>query len=49
MRQVNADTFQVTEPDGRIDTVAGTRPVTVPGPWVITKITYGTAPHGQSS
>lgn len=49
MRQVNADTFQVTEPDGRIDTVAGTRPVTVPGPWVITKITYGAAPHGQSS
>jgi hypothetical protein len=41
MRQVSADTFQVTEPDGRIDTVTGTRPVTVPGPWVITKITYG--------
>jgi hypothetical protein len=48
IRQVTADTFQVTEPDGRIDTVTGTRPVTVPGPWVITKITYGEAPHSQS-
>jgi hypothetical protein len=42
IRQVSADTFQVTEPGGRVDTVTGTRPVTVPGPWVITKITYGT-------
>jgi hypothetical protein len=41
IRQVSADTFQVTEPGGRIDTVTGTRPVTVPGPWVITKITHG--------
>jgi hypothetical protein len=32
---------QVTEPSGRIDTVTGTRPVTVPGPWVITGIDYG--------
>lgn len=39
IRQVNADTFSVTEPDGRIVTVTGTRPVTVPGPWVITSIT----------
>jgi len=43
VRQVSAGTFQVTEPGGRVDTVTGTRPVTVPGPWVITKITYGTA------
>jgi hypothetical protein len=43
IHQVGADTFQVTEPSGRIDTVTGTRPVLVPGPWVITKITYGTA------
>jgi hypothetical protein len=42
IRQVSAGTFQVTEPGGRVDTVTGTRPVTVPGPWVITKITYGT-------
>jgi len=46
VRQVSAGTFQVTEPGGRIDTVTGTRPVTVPGPWVITKITYGTADAG---
>lgn len=43
VRQTGAGTFQVTEPDGRVDTVVGTRPVTVPGPWVITKITHGTA------
>jgi hypothetical protein len=48
IRQLNADTFQVTEPDGQIDTVTGTRPVTVPGPWVITKITYGTTPRSSS-
>jgi hypothetical protein len=48
VRQVNADTFLVTEPNGRIDTVTGTRPVPVPGPWVITRITYGAAPHTSS-
>ncbi len=42
LRQTSAGTFQVTEPGGRVDTVTGTLPVTVPGPWVITKITYGT-------
>ena len=41
VRQVNASTFMVTEPGGKVDTVTGTRPVSVPGPWVITKITYG--------
>ena len=41
IRQVNASTFKVTEPGGKTDTVTGTRPVSVPGPWVITKITYG--------
>jgi len=41
IRQVNASTFTVTEPGGKVDTVTGTRPVSVPGPWVITKITYG--------
>ena len=41
IRQTGAGTFQVTEPGGRVDTVYGTRPVTVPGPWVITKISYG--------
>jgi hypothetical protein len=41
VHQVNANTFQVTEPSGRTDTITGTRPVTVPGPWVITKVTYG--------
>ncbi len=38
---VNANTFRVTEPGGRVDTVTGTVPVTVPGPWVITRIVYG--------
>ena len=38
VRQVNANTFKVTAPGGRIYTVTGTRPVPVPGPWVITKI-----------
>ena len=46
VRQVGAGTFQVTEPGGRIDIVTGTRPVTVPGPWVITKVTYGTSHIG---
>jgi hypothetical protein len=41
-----ASVVQVTEPGGRVDTLTGTRPVTVPGPWVITKITYGTVPAG---
>ena len=41
IRQVNASTFTVTEPGGKADTVTGIRPVSVPGPWVITKITYG--------
>jgi hypothetical protein len=44
VRQVNAGTFSVTEPGGRTDRVTGTRPVGVPGPWVITKITYGARP-----
>jgi hypothetical protein len=39
VHQVNPNTFQVTEPGGRTYTVTGTRPVTVPGPWIITKIT----------
>lgn len=42
IRQVSANTFQVIEPGGRTDTVMGTRPVSVPGPWVITRIVYGT-------
>ena len=41
VRQVNANTMKVTEPGGKVDTVTGTRPVSVPGPWVITKIIYG--------
>jgi len=41
VRQVSASTFKVTEPGGKTDTVTGTRPVSVPGPWVITTITYG--------
>ena len=41
IRQVNASTFTVTEPGGKTDTVTGICPVSVPGPWVITKITYG--------
>jgi hypothetical protein len=43
VRQVNASTFRVTEPGGRTDTVTGTRSAGVPGPWVITKITYGSS------
>jgi hypothetical protein len=42
IRQVNANTFRVTEPGGRVDTVTGTVPATVPGPWVITRIVNGT-------
>ena len=37
-RQVNANTFTVTKPAGKTFTVTGVRPVSVPGPWVITKI-----------
>jgi hypothetical protein len=36
--QVNANTFKVTKPDGKTFTVTSVRPVSVPGPWVITKI-----------
>ena len=36
IRQVNANTFKVTEPSGKTVTVTGIRPVSVPGPWVIT-------------
>jgi hypothetical protein len=43
VRQVDANTFKVTEPSGRIDTVTGIRPVTVPGPWVITSVVYGSS------
>jgi hypothetical protein len=39
VRQVSANTFTVTKPDGTTYTVTGVRPVSVPGPWVITKIT----------
>ena len=42
IRQVGPDTFKVTEPGtSKVDTVTGTRPVTTPGPWVITAITPG--------
>jgi hypothetical protein len=42
IHQVGEKTFRVTEPSGRVDTVTGAVPVTVPGPWVITRIVYGT-------
>lgn len=38
IRQVTTDTFKVTAPSGKTVTVTGIRPVSVPGPWVITKI-----------
>jgi hypothetical protein len=38
VRQMSANTFKVTKPDGKTFTVTGVRPVSVPGPWVITKI-----------
>ena len=38
VRQVSANTFKVIKPDGKTFTVTGVRPVSVPGPWVITKI-----------
>lgn len=41
IRQVDENTFRVTEPGGRVATVTGTVPVTVPGPRVITRIVYG--------
>jgi hypothetical protein len=41
IHQVGPNTFRVTEPSGRIDTVTGARPVSVTGPWVITRIVYG--------
>ena len=37
-RQASANTFKATKPDGKTFTVTGVRPVSVPGPWVITKI-----------
>jgi hypothetical protein len=39
VRQVNTSTFKVTEPSGKVVTVTGVWPVSVPGPWVITTIT----------
>jgi hypothetical protein len=43
IHQVSQNTFRVTEPSGRIDTITSVRLVSVPvpGPWVITKIVYG--------
>ena len=42
IQQVGPDTFKVTEPGtSKVDTVTGTRPVSVPGPWVITAIIPG--------
>ena len=38
VRQVSPNAFKVTKPDGKTFTVTGVRPVSVPGPWVITKI-----------
>jgi hypothetical protein len=38
VRQVSANTFKVTKPDGKTFTVTDVRPVSVPGPWVVTKI-----------
>ena len=38
IRQVDVATFNVTESGGTTHTVTGTRPVSVPGPWVITTI-----------
>lgn len=39
VRQVSANTFKVTKPGGKTFIVTGVRPVSVPGPWVITKVT----------
>ena len=41
MHQTGPNTFEVTEPSGRTDTVFGVRPVSVSGPWVISRIDYG--------
>jgi hypothetical protein len=41
VRQLSANSFRVTEPGGRVDTLTGKLPVAVPGPWVLTRITYG--------
>jgi len=38
IRQVDANTFKVTEPSGKVDTVTGVQPAAVPGPWVITSV-----------
>ncbi len=38
VRQVSANTFKVTKPDGKTFTVTGVRPVSASGPWVIIKI-----------
>ena len=39
IKQTGPGTFQVTDPGtGKVYTVTGTRPVSTPGPWVITKI-----------
>jgi len=43
VHQVTASTFTVTQPGRKTATVTGTRPVSVPGPWVITRVGYGTA------
>jgi hypothetical protein len=38
-KQTGPNTFQVTDPStGKVYTVTGTRPVSTPGPWVITRI-----------
>jgi len=42
--QTGAGTFKVTAPSGRVYTVAGARPVTTPGPWVITTVVPGPLP-----
>jgi hypothetical protein len=41
VRQLSANSFRVTEPGGRVDTLTGKLPVAVSGPWVLTRITYG--------
>jgi hypothetical protein len=47
IQQAGPDTFKVTEPGtNKVDTVTGTRPVNVAGPWVITAITPGPAALG---
>lgn len=40
MHKLNAGTVRFALPDGTTVTVTGTRPVSVPGPWVITRICY---------